>query len=123
MTDEIWEKRQKIFQKAKLKHVECSVPPDAGARLSLVCLRVKGNQKCFQFTVFDFASESNNLFRDSNYDSGSMSDFGFAFMKDSEKRAIQYSTHNVLLQLSAWPRISNAVTLEVKCFPIITHVC
>lgn len=61
------------------------------AHLSFVCHRVRGNQKYFRFTVFDFTSESNNLFRDLNYDSGSMSDFDFAFMKDSEKRTIQHS--------------------------------
>lgn len=51
-----------------------------------------------------------------------MPDFAFAFMKDMEERTIQYlpqqSTHNMLLQLSAWHRTAKAVTLEVKCFPI-----
>lgn len=96
------------------------MPPTTGAHLSFVCLRVRGSQKCFQFTVFDFTSEKNNLFRDSNCDAGSMSNFGFAFMKDLEKRTIQYSsyqcTHNSLLQLSVWHRILNAAILEVKCF-------
>lgn len=77
---------------SKSKTEKSRVPPTAGAHLSFVRLRVRRSQKCFQFTVFDFTSESNNLFRDSNCDAGSMSDLGFAFMKDLEKRTIQYSS-------------------------------
>lgn len=68
------------------------MPLIAGVHLSFVCLRARRNRKCFQFTVFDFASESNNLFGNSNSDSGTMSGFDFAFRKDLGKKTIQYSS-------------------------------
>lgn len=68
------------------------MPLIVGVHLSFVCCGARGNRNCFQFTVFDFASESNNLFGDSNSDRGTMSGFVFAFRKDLEKRTIQYSS-------------------------------
>lgn len=89
------------------------MPAIAGTHLSYMCLRVKGNQKRFQSTVFDFTSESNHLFRDSNCDGGNMSySERFCIHEGFSKES---NTILILAVYSWYPATITCLAQDCKC--------